>query len=67
MGGMSQTDVWVADAARLSLFLATGTVLPRYTLMVGVSDESDTIPRGPGSLLTPEDRGHCMDSRGVRP
>jgi hypothetical protein len=44
-------------------------VLPdtRYTSMVGVSDESDTIPRGPGSLLTPECRGHCVgETPGVR-
>lgn len=36
-----------------------------YTSMVGVSDKPDTILRGPGSLLTPECRGHCVDAPGV--
>lgn len=48
---------------------AGASVLPdtRYTSMVGVSDESDTIPRGPGSVLTPQDRGHCVgETPGVR-
>jgi hypothetical protein len=36
-----------------------------YTSMVGVSDESDTISRGPAVLLTPERRGHSR-TPGVR-
>jgi hypothetical protein len=34
--------------------------------IVGVSDESDTVSGGPGSLLTPEGRGRSR-TRGVSP
>lgn len=37
-----------------------------YNQIVGVSDESDTVSGGPGSLLTPEGRGRSR-TRGVRP
>ena len=36
-----------------------------YNQIVGVSDESDTVSGGPGSLLTPEGRGRSR-TPGVR-
>ena len=48
------------------LYRVTETEQTAYTSIAGVSGESDTIPRGASSVLTPPAARHRV-SRGVRP
>jgi hypothetical protein len=46
-------DREVAEAARFARFLATGKLRSRYHVRVGLSNEPDSISRGPDVRLSP--------------
>ena len=57
---------WLDARRRETAQMFDSAASEEYNQIVGVSDESDTVSGGPGSLLTPEGRGRSR-TRGVSP